>query len=81
MMALWMLFRGSWPLQLIAAVGVVALGWTVWLRQHDAKIEARAVTTINKAGDTLSAKAKLARSRVPVDGARERLLQGSCRDC
>ena len=71
--------------QIVAAVLGLTLMFSIWLWQHDNKIEARATTTLtnklNSSAETLTNEALKSRAPAALPGAAERLRKGSCADC
>ncbi len=72
---------GKWTL----AMAAFALMFTTWLVRHDSKVAAKAETKViersEKAGQIASKKSEKEHAKASKDGAAERLLRSSCRDC
>ncbi len=72
---------GKWTLAMAAFAAI----FTAWLVRHDGKVAARAEQKViqrsEKAGEIAGKKSEKEHARASKDGAAERLLRSSCRDC
>ena len=61
-------------------LGILAVA-SVWLWQHDNKVESATRVEITKEAEKAGAKAEVSRRGADVGDPVERLLKGRCRDC